>query len=186
MYLYLHQYFATNKRLSLPGIGTFETSYTPADLDFVNRSLKAPVFNIIFHAEEKITDDNLVAFLAMRTGNSVEDCAAAFNDFSNAMQQKLKAGETENLPGIGSIKLEQKHYVFTPDNAVQQFFPAVTAEKIVRPNASHTVKVGEEEKTSEQMHELLNTAVKKDPWMLAATLLAAAGIIAIAAYYLTK
>ena len=51
--LYLHQYFATNKRLLLPGIGTFETSYTPADLDFVNCSLKGTCFYIIFHAEEK-------------------------------------------------------------------------------------------------------------------------------------
>lgn len=186
MYQYLHQYFAANKRLSLPGFGSFETSRTAADLDFVNRSLKAPVFNIAFHADEKLADDSFVEFLSLQTGNSGEDCAAALHDFVETVQQKLKAGETENLPGIGSIKLEKKHYLFTPDNAIQQYFPTVVAEKIVRPNASHTVKVGEDEKTSEQMHELLNSTVKTDQWWIAAAILGAVGVVAIGAYYLMK
>lgn len=186
MYNYLHQYFAANKKLSLPGIGSFDTTTTAAELDFVNRSLKAPVLNIAFHSDEKLADECFVEFLSVQTGNSGENCAAAFHDFTNAIQHKLKAGETENLPGIGSIRLEKKNYIFTPDNSIQQYFPTVTADKIIRPNASHTVKVGEDEKTSEQMHELLNTTVKKEQWWIAAVILATVGVVAIAAYYFMK
>ena len=186
MYSYLQQYFAANQKLSLPGIGSFDTAITPAELDFVNRSLKAPVLTIAFHPDETIADENFVEFLAVQTGNSVQDCAVALHDFTNTIQHKLKTGETENLPGIGSIRFEKKHYVFTPDNSIQQYFPAVTAGKIVRPNASHTVKVGEDEKTSEQMHELLNIVAKKEQWQTAAIILAATGIVAIAVYYFMK
>ena len=183
MYRYLHQYFAANKHLSLPGIGRFVGMSIPAEFDFLNKSLKPPVYSIVFQPDETASDENFVAFLSDQTRNNLQECTNAFHSFSTIMFRKLKAGEEENIPGIGSLKLVNNSYLFAAHNAIQNYYPVVAAEKMVRPDARHTIKVVDDEKTSGEMHELLNADAKKEQWWMIAAVLAAAGIAAIIYYH---
>lgn len=183
MYKYLYQYFAANHKASLPGIGSFNAETTSAELDFVNKSLGAPVQYISFHPEAAIADKRFIAFLSMQTGKNEQESATLVNHFSARLLQKLKEGSEEKLPGIGALKLEKNSFIFTPGNSVQQFFPAVNAERALRQDASHTIKVGEDERTSAQMHELLNAVAEKERWWITAVVLAAIGIAAIVYYH---
>ena len=68
------------------------------------------------------------------------------------------------------------------------YFPGITAERVIRKNVTHTVRVGEQEKTSEEMQTALHhqsPKAKKEKWWLTAAILAVIGIAAIIFYYTT-
>jgi hypothetical protein len=50
MYQYLAKYFSLNKKLVLPGIGLLNASAKPSQLEFVEKTLHAPVYAISFSA----------------------------------------------------------------------------------------------------------------------------------------
>ena len=65
----------------------------------------------------------------------------------------------------------------------EKYFEPLHITQVIRENATHSVRVGEEEKTSDQMKEYLHREVKKERWWIAAVILSVIGIGAIVYYY---
>ena len=63
MYQYLAKYFSLNKKLVLPGIGLLNASAKPSQLEFVEKTLHAPVYAISFQQDENVTDYYFISFL---------------------------------------------------------------------------------------------------------------------------
>jgi hypothetical protein len=105
------------------------------------------------------------------------------------MQQDLATGFQRTLAETGEMTLSGLG-VFTKDDQKILHFSSlfqtikgnpVTAEKIIRKNTSHSIRVGEQEKTSVEMTEILSASKRKPLnlwWMLAAALFLSA-LIAI-------
>jgi hypothetical protein len=68
---------------------------------------------------------------------------------------------------------------------LQQLLPGVTAEKVIRQHAQHTIRVGEDHKTSNEMEALLQRTVEQDRWWIGAVVLGVLGVGAILYYYLS-
>jgi len=182
---YLVKYFALYKKLILPGIGSFNSSTQPAQLEFVEKTLHAPVHTIIFHEDVQANDENFVSFLIKETGLGQSEASGKFNYFITQLKEKLQSGIALQLPGLGILTNNGDAYSFTAENQ-QQFFPGVTAERVIRQNAQHSIRVGEDQKTSAEMHELLHQEATQDRWWIAAIVLGVIGIAAILYHYLSK
>ena len=82
MYQHLYKYFSLNQTLALPGIGSFYAETQSANLDFINKTLLAPVTVIHYKSEEVIADEKFNSFLSAEEGVSEVESINHFNLFS--------------------------------------------------------------------------------------------------------
>ncbi len=171
----------------MPGIGSFETSFHPPELDFANKILKAPAYDIQYSNAEPDTKAHFYTYLAKEMGLQYEEAEHQLKKFTAQLKDKLDTGEPVNFSGMGVLTKKEDAYSFDANNSLNDFFPAITAERVIRQNAEHNVRVGEDDRTSTEMHHQLNqTIVKEERWWIAALVLGFIGIAAIAYYYYTK
>src|SRR5206468_9132257 len=89
------------------------------------------------------------------------------------------SGEETIWSGVGIFKKDVGgDIVFEPYAPPYELFPPVKAERIIRADATHSILVGDKEKTNYEMTELLNdeTYVEKESWWIYALILAAIGL----------
>jgi nucleoid DNA-binding protein len=162
MYKELYQYLVQHKQLAVPGIGTFLLERKPAEADFPARIINPPAYHIALQLTVNSSSKNLFSWLASALDISDRDAVIRFNDFAFDLKQKLSAGCVIKWAGIGTLSkgLAGEIKFASTDNA-PVFEQPVTAQKVIRKSAEHTVRVGEQEKTSTQMTELLNKSTQK-------------------------
>jgi len=186
MQQYIYKYFALNKAVSLPGIGSFSVEMQNAKLDFIDKILYPPQYTVHYNKFDG-PDKKLYQFLSKETGADETTVVENLKQFSEQLKDQLEKDHAVHLQGIGRLTKNTSGFEFVPDETIQKYFPAISAERIIRQNAEHTVKVGEQERTSTQMHEhFQQRKVKEDNWFVHALILGAIGIVTIALYYLLK
>jgi hypothetical protein len=185
MYTAAIKFFALHHYLHLPGIGSLIAEPKPALLDFTDRTITAPAYNILFKDEEQSSGKTFYAFLSNELQLTENAAATVFSAFTDELKQRLTSGDILQLSGIGTLRKESSGEVLFQAEEMPDFFPKLIAERIVRKNTTHTVRVGEDEKTSAEMQTALHhsKSIKKERWWVAALVLALAGIIAITLYY---
>jgi len=179
------RYLSFQKKVSLPGIGTFSVEHLPARLDFPNRLLHAPE-DILHYSPSFASEshDQFENWLQNELNASNDEVKVLQENLSADFQRTLAEKSEVTLNGLGIFtKDEQKLLHFSSLYETVKGNP-VTAEKIIRKNTSHSVLVGEQEKTSVEMTEIL-TGTKRKPlnlwWMIAMALFLTA-LIAILYY----
>lgn len=167
MYEELYRYFIQNKKLALPGIGTLLLERKPAESDFVNKQINPPSYSVVFQAVSDLP--SLKFFKWLGAAFLISDHAAIirFNDFVFDLKKQINDGNKINWEGLGTLNKGLAGEVkFTPA-AISVIENPITAEKVIREKAEHFVRVGEDERTSVEMTELLSkTEVKKSSWFL--------------------
>lgn len=174
-------YLSFRKQVSLQGIGTFSVEHLPARLDFPNRMLYAPEFVLHFSPVAKEQDEEFSQWMQQQSGLDSATARQKLLQFSEDFQQSLSETGTATLPGVGVFtRDEQKNLQFSSLFETVSAAP-VRAEKIIRKNTLHSVRVGEEEKTSEEMTELLSGTKRKtlNLWWVLAVALFLSALIAI-------
>jgi hypothetical protein len=166
MYGELYQYFIHYKKLNVPGIGIFMLEKKPATTDFPNKLIHPPVFSISLHHGNDTPPRNFFNWLAQVLQVSDRDAVIRFNDFAYEMKRKISAGDKIKWEGMGILSSGLAGEIrFEPALKGASAEAPVKAEKVIRENAAHTVRVGEEEKTSIEMIEYLShTDAKKNYW----------------------
>ena len=178
MYGELYQYFVLHKHLNVPGVGTFLLERRPAIADFPNKQLLPPSFVISWQKTSINPTRHFFNWLAAALKIADRDAIIRFNDFAFDMKKQLLAGSTIEWKGIGTltrglgdeIKFEAEPVVLHNDQPV-------TAHKVIREKAEHTVRVGEDQKTSTEMRDYFSHAEERKNFWWAWAL--AVGIIAI-------
>lgn len=177
MYAELYRYLLLHKELSLPGVGHFQLNRKPAQGDFVNRQMLAPVYSISLSQDAAQPGTGFFKWISGALSVSDREAIVQFNDFLFDLKKQIGNGDTVNWQGIGELKKglsgEMK---FTP--ALPYSEDAVTAEKVIREKAEHTVRVGEDEKTAAEMEEWLSEPAKVRSYWWVAPLIT--GILAAA------
>lgn len=174
------RYLSFRKQLSLQGIGTFSVEQLPARLDFPNRLLHAPQSLLHFSTTAK-QDDEFEQWVSEELHISHSAVKEQLHILIQHFQQNLNNSRPVEWKGIGIFSKDENkllHFASSFESIVSQ---SVKAEKIIRKNAEHVVRVGEDEKTSTEMEELLFGETKKRIsgfWMIALALLLV-GIAAI-------
>ncbi len=174
------RYLSFQKLVSIKDVGTFSVEELPARLDFPNKLLHAPEH--ILHFNPKWSNDELFEQWAQKQlGLSQQEIKAQLQNLSADFQRRLSDKNELNWEGIGRFsKNDQQLILFTNGfEAVKR--PPVVAEKVIRKNAQHSIRVGEQEKTNVEMEELLQTQSRKtlNLWWLFALALFLTAFLAI-------
>lgn len=202
MHEILIRYLDKNKNFHLPGIGAFELVTEAANLDFINQTIYPPKAHIVFHAEKEAlivtesssitnektassTDnkDQLRHFLSKHLNMPESIAIHEFEQYAAFVKLTLEKNGFYELPGIGVLQQNEKSTHLANAYSSEKYFEPLHITQVIRENATHSVRVGEEEKTSDQMKEYLHREVKKERWWIAAVILSVIGIGAIVYYY---
>ncbi|OSZ80112.1 hypothetical protein CAP36_02295 [Chitinophagaceae bacterium IBVUCB2] len=166
MYAELYKYLLQHYKLPVPGIGTFLLEKTPARLDFSNKMIAAPLYSISLQAVAASPATSFFCWLGNIFHISERDAVLKFNDFVFNIKKQIDNGDTINWNGVGAIaKGLGGEIKFSPYLSSVAYETPVTAKKVIREKAEHTIRVGEDQKTSAQMVEILKQPeVNKSYW----------------------
>ena len=154
------RYLSFQKQVSIKDVGTFSVEELPARLDFPNRLLHAPEY--ILHFNTKWSDDELFEKWAQKQlGLSQQEINEQLQKLAAEFQRTLSDNNILYWNGIGQFsKNDQQHILLTSAFETVKRQP-VNAEKVIRKNAQHSLRVGEQEKTNVEMEELLQIRSRK-------------------------
>jgi hypothetical protein len=184
----LYEFLLLNKKLSLPGIGTISLCQTPAQLDFTNKQFIAPASFFTIDPRNDKPSKKLFDWLSSSLGITEWEAIKSVNDFSVDLKKKLSEFGEVSWKKVGVIRRNNNGDLkLDPDNILLESESPVTAEKVIRVKAEHTVLVGEKEKTSVEMEEYLTgSPAKKNYTWLIAVILTALAVMFIGWYFSEK
>ncbi len=112
----LSQYLYANKRLDLPGIGSFTLAPSASPAIETDKQQKGfPAESISFDSNPSIKESpELVAFISSQTGKMKALASADLNSHLDLVQEFLNIGKPFLLEGIGNlVKIRSGKYEFT-------------------------------------------------------------------------
>lgn len=185
MFNAVKKFLALHHHVALPDIGNFVVETVPAQIDFTNRSITSAQNKIVFTNKKMPAEKKFYDFLASELNINEVDAIRAYTDFTSRLHDNLYNNQPVYFKGIGTLVKQSSAITFQPE-PMPEYFPELIAERVIRKNIAHTVRVGEDEKTSDEMQAALNKpqTAKKESWWLAASILGAIGVAAILIYYL--
>jgi hypothetical protein len=183
MYEELYRYFIQHNQLTLPGIGTFIAERKPAEADFINKQLLAPSYSVLLQKGGTVPAQRFFGWLAAALHTNEREAFTQFNDFVTGLKKQIANGATVNWRGIGTLSNGIGGAIkFSPEPALTE--EPVPAEKVIREKPEHMIRVGEQEKTSAEMTEMLSQPVaKRSYWRAYAAAVAIAAFIFIGWYF---
>lgn len=172
MFPELYTYLLKNNELTLQGVGTFHIEKSPARVDFPNRKAEAATYSVSMVQEMNVPGE-FYNWLGAVSGISSREAVVRFNNFVFDLKKKVNDGAVINWNGVGSISKGLAGEVkFVAEKTPLFQEQPVIAEKVIRDKAEHMVRVGEMERTSDEMNEMLNQPEKaKSLWWIWAAVL---------------
>ena len=184
----LYEFLSLNRRLTLPGIGTISLCQNPAQLDFTNKQFIAPSFYFTIESKNDKPSRKLFDWLSSSLNITEWDAIKSVNDFSFDLKKKLSENGEVYWQNVGVIRRNNNGDLkIIHQNIELKSEQPVTAEKVIRVKAEHTVLVGEREKTSAEMEEYFaeSPAKKNYTWVIAVILIVLA-IMFVGWYFFEK
>ena len=189
MYQELYRYFILHKELVIPGIGTFTLHSKPAVFDFPNRTMNPRAYNISLQRGNGTPSKYFFNWLSGELNISERDAVIKFNDFVFDLKRQIASGAAILWHGIGKLEKDLSGEIkFTPSEGEIIFEEPVKAEKIIREDAKHIVKVGERERSSDEMIEILQHPEpegKRSTWWVYALVIGLLAVIFIGWFFST-
>ena len=177
---YLFQY----KNCALPQIGTLHIKSEPATLEMGVQKIYAPINKIVFTND--ITDSkNLTEYIAVDKNISFDEAAYQLNKISNEILN-LKEGQEFLIANVGVFKKPQNDRLLFKEVIEEEFFtPSIYAERVIHPDDSHAILVGDKETDRNTMTEFFSetTTIKKNKWWLWAGVFFVLSIFIFFIYY---
>ena len=172
MYAELYQYLILHKQLPVPGIGTFLLERKPAQGDFLNKQILAPVYSVPLQQNTSNPSMSFFGWLGSAFGISDRDAVIRFNDFVFDMKRQITGGDTILWHGVGTLSKELTGGIKFADAGVTSLETPVTTEKVIREKSEHMVRVGEDERSSTEMTAVLTKTIsKKSYWWIPALII---------------
>jgi nucleoid DNA-binding protein len=187
MYNAVKKFLALHHHLTLPGIGNFSVETIPAQIDIANRIINPPTTQVKFSNEKLPADKFFFNFLARELDTDEVQAVRRFTDFTAQLQVNIQQDKPVVLKGIGELKKQTTTVINFQPEILPGYYPPLAADRVIRKNATHLIKVGEQEKTSVEMQSELHVrekAVRTERWWIPAVIFALIGILGIAYYYL--
>ena len=184
----LYEFLLLNKKVSLPGIGTITLCQTPAQHNISNKQFIAPESFFTIDPGNDKPSKKLFDWLSSSLNITEWEAIKSVNDFSFDLKKKLSEYGEVSWEKVGVIRHNNNGELkLDPQNILLQSEPPVTAEKVIRVKAEHTVLVGEKEKTSVEMEKYFaGIPAKKNYSWLIAVILTVLAVMFIGWYFSEK
>ncbi|MEO6316243.1 MAG: hypothetical protein ABIU63_14620 [Chitinophagaceae bacterium] len=179
MYEVLNRYLFQHKSISIPGLGSLVAESIPAVSDFANKQLLPVQLKFRFDKYFDLPDRDFFTYLSLKKNIPDFEAIKWYNEFAAELRNKIKTEEEAVWEGIGVFRKDFGGEVTFEANAqLYELYSPVKAERIIRADATHSILVGDKEKTNYEMTELLNDEVyvERESWWIYALILAAIGL----------
>jgi hypothetical protein len=176
---YLYEY----KKCPLPSVGTLLLKPGHAQLLAGDKRILAPVPFIELSQQEN-SALSLIDFIAHQKKISPAEATEQLQQFTNSLLQ-LQANQELVLSTAGHFYMDENSQLHFKSVELPSFlFPEVTAERVIHPDVSHELLVGDTQTNSVAMTELLKEEpIRHSRWWIAAILLASLATILLFVYY---
>ncbi len=181
----IEQYLFKYKNCPLPSVGTLQIKESNAVAWHGDNKLSAPGPHIEFSTTETPAD-HFVAFIATQKNIPVGEASVSLQKYCIGLQKLNSFGEIK-LENAGKFFIDHTGIlVFQEDPLPKEFLPSIRFDRVpFTKAASHSIRVGDTETTSEVMTEYYSEKekVKKGNWWIAAVILTVVAGAALAFYY---
>ena len=176
-------YLFQKKSCPLPGLGNLSIFNTGAITDFTNKKIY-PSKTVIRLDTQEGEPAPLLAFIAKKNGITLSEASTELYRFSGQVKMEIEKDAVSKLPGIGDLFIDGNGALtILPEELPKEFLPSVTAERVVHPEAEHSILVGDKESTNTEMTEYYNESpIARDRWWIWAIILGVIGIVVILIY----
>ena len=167
MYECLYRFLIRYKKLDLPGIGTIALHLQSSRSEFADRHFSPPGYFFTLEKQDEVPRGKLFSWLASHFNITDSEAVIRFNEFIFDLTRKLKEGREIHWQKVGSFQKELTGEIkFTSAKEELPWLENVPGQKVIRENVEHRMLVGEVEKTSTEMNELLNSSAgeRKYQW----------------------
>jgi len=179
----LASYLFQHKACPLPGFGSLSLVTTPAITDITNHTIAAPETAIRF-SDKEINAAGLIAYLTRVLQISEADASSRLNEFCRSVKEDIAHHAKAEIPGVGRFEVDDHgNTLFHQAKLPKGFLASVKAERVIHPNAEHSMLVGDRETTNTVMTEFLATEeTTHDRWWIWAIVLGAIALLALLFY----
>jgi hypothetical protein len=179
----LSDYLFRNKVCPLPTIGTLFIDHKSAILETAEKQINPPVPVIILKSVE-IPAEELLNYIADENNITIEQASGLLSKYCNKLQDLDQYSELD-LPHAGTFYVDNNHLSFRQAGLPKEFFPPVYAERVIHPDASHAILVGDRETTNTVMSEFYNEeeVISRRRWWILPLLLFIAAVVTIIIYF---
>jgi len=183
-----YQYLIRHHKVVLPGLGTVILDRHPAVSDFVEHDFLPPTYTFQWTQASASPSDNFFVWMAHKLEIAEEDAVIRINNFIAEVKREINAGKEIIWSGVGVIRRGLDSSIeLEPERKVLAFENKVYGEKVVHQDSSHIIIVGDKEKTSQEMSELLShplvRKIQKIDWVKVAIIVAILSIVFMLAYF---
>ncbi|RYF87989.1 MAG: hypothetical protein EOO03_09430 [Chitinophagaceae bacterium] len=183
----LTSYLYSFKNCPLPTVGSLVLQPGAAVSLHADKIMHAPAPHIQFVSKETNADD-LLQYVSQKKNISMQQASDELSNYCSRLQEmqpyeEIQLGSAGNFYATEDGELHFKYTTIPPS-----FLPTVLAERVVHPDASHEMLVGDTQTNTTAMAELLDTEERsgRSKWVWAAVALGIAGILAVAVYVLNQ
>jgi hypothetical protein len=152
---YLLQY----RKVSIPHIGTFRIRTLSPRLDVADKRIGAPAFTTEYSSFDSVSEHQFT-YLARVQQSDRERISQELSSFGQQLKENIK-GRPLAWKGFGILKGSERDIIFEPEEIRLQALQPVIAAKVIRLNAPHRVRQGEDEISS---HQKSGTGQKKSTY----------------------
>ena len=132
-------------------------------LDVAGQRISSPVY-IAQHRREDHVPEHQFHFL-INGGMEKENFMQELSSFGERMKRRIQ-NSPFHWKGFGTLKYTSNELLFEPDEIKLEALQPVHAQKVLRENVQHSMLVGDQEMTSQQVTEVLNKPEYKRPWFI--------------------
>ena len=178
-------YLFQTKNCPLTGIGSLHIIPTATITDFSNKLIYPPTAAIQFDTKEQETAP-LINYLSRQSGSSFNDAQQAYESFCSQLKDKATQNGRSVWEGVGQFQVDESGNIhFQQQELPSGFSQPVDAVRVIHPEATHQVLVGDKETTNVAMTEYFSEKPEvKDRWWIWAIALGLIGIGALAYYFI--
>jgi len=185
----LRQFFIQHRQVSIPGVGSFQLLREPARLDVAARQMKAPGYRIQFDSLQDNPTREQFDYISRKTLVDEWEAIGMLNAFAMGLKDRLRTGKKYIWQGVGTLEaIPGGQLILSPADMDHDFLPDLPAVPVIRKDASHTVRVGETELSSEEARQWLeeDVVVARAGWWVAASVIAAIALGLVFFRYFTN
>jgi hypothetical protein len=180
----LANYLFKYKSCALPQMGTLSIQNVQSSTIFGEHLYAAPIPTISFTSNET-SSDGFEKFIAHQKNISIPEAKDLLAIYVQKLS-KISSSEKSNIKDVGEFyKNENDEWCFIPAEVNAHFFPKTIAERVIHPNATHTMLVGDTETNTTTMTEYFaeEAPIVKNKWWIAASVIAVLSAAAIGYFF---
>ena len=161
----LYQFLITTGALPLPGLGTLRLQKNSATYDVAEKAFLPPSFQFALTEEDVTSSRPLFEWISSNLQVEEGEAIHFVNGFANRIKQELQDSRKSVWEGVGQFKKDLAGVLQFESTVLQPAGMApVKAERVVHAEASHTMLVGDQERTREEMTAWLEEETTPRDW----------------------